>query len=71
MQKNLLSLPQNNDVNDISQDSDSTIAKVIETDTLNEKVKAKYNDSKIRMSFNIPCARSARYDLILGFKFCV
>ena len=71
MQKNLLSLPQNNDVNDISQDSDSTIAKVTETDTLNEKTKAKYNDSKIRLSFNIPCARSARYDLILGFKFCV
>ena len=26
---------------------------------------------KIRLSFNIPCARSARYDLRLGFKFCV
>jgi hypothetical protein len=69
--KSFLSLPQNNDVIDISEDSGPTIVKVTEKEKLNDKTEADNNESKVRLSFNIPCARSARYDLILGFKFCV
>jgi len=68
---NLLSQPQNNDVNDITDDSNPTEVKVTEIDTLDDKTKGENDESKIRLSFNIPCPRSARYDLIMGFKFCI
>jgi hypothetical protein len=63
--KNILS---NKVLRDISEYNDA-VAKISNamTDTESEESKA----SNIRLSFNVPCARSARFDLRLGFNFCV